>query len=136
MRTPDGHLKSIVRRLAQLSRYGDEKGFDVYVCSAAFFEAFAGLDPARRHTALRVYAKTSAECQRKTRTPLRRPLRMGVAGANWRDPAMRAKLAAVYAKTSDHNEAARLLGVTPGSARQAKRTYLDATATMGCALAA
>ena len=45
--------------------------------------------------------------------------------ANWRDPAMLAKLADAYAQGKDHEGAARLLGVTVGAARLAKWRYLD-----------
>lgn len=42
---------------------------------------------------------------------------------------MLAKLPNVYAHAKDGEEAARLLGVTEGAARQAKRRYLDWAAT-------
>lgn len=47
---------------------------------------------------------------------------------NWRDPAMQARLADAYSRARDHEEAARLLGVTVGAVRLAKRRYLDRAA--------
>jgi len=45
--------------------------------------------------------------------------------ANWSDPAMRAKLAGAYAMAGDDDEkAARILGVSLGSARLAKKRHL------------
>ena len=45
---------------------------------------------------------------------------------SWGDPAMRAKLATAYARAGgDDEKAARILGVTLGSARLAKRRHLD-----------
>ena len=49
---------------------------------------------------------------------------------SWGDPAMRAKLATAYARAGgDDEKAARILGVTLGSARLAKRRHLGAPAT-------
>ena len=49
---------------------------------------------------------------------------------NWSDPAMRAKLADAFVRAGGDNEkAARILGVTVGSARLAKRRHLDAPAS-------
>ena len=46
----------------------------------------------------------------------------------WGDTAMRARLANAYVRAGGDNEkAARILGVTVGSARLAKRRHLDAS---------
>ena len=46
---------------------------------------------------------------------------------SWGDPVMRAKLANAYARAGgDDEKAARILGVTLGSARLAKRRHLSA----------
>jgi hypothetical protein len=51
--------------------------------------------------------------------------------ANWSDPAMRARLEAAYSRAGgDDEKAARILGVTLGSARLAKKRHL-AGATAG-----
>ena len=79
------------------------------------------------------YAEAAAECEAKARLPLAPPValnaRTRVKLANWGDPAMLAKLADAYARAKNHEQAARLLGVTLGAARLAKRRYLDRTAT-------
>jgi len=47
--------------------------------------------------------------------------------ASWGDPVMLAKLANAYVRAAgDDEKAARILGVTVGSARLAKRRHLDA----------
>jgi hypothetical protein len=80
-----------------------------------------------------VYADAVAECEAKTRLPLSAPValnaRASVKLANWHDKGMRQKLADAYAKAKDHEGAARLLGVTVGAARLAKRRYLDRRTT-------
>ena len=49
---------------------------------------------------------------------------------SWDNPVMRAKLANAYVRAGgDDEKAARILGVTVGSARLAKKRYLDAPAT-------
>jgi hypothetical protein len=91
------------------------------------------LDPERRHSAMLVYAEVFNECEAKARSPLAAPIalnaRTSVKLANWRDPDMLARLRNAYARTENHEAAARLLGVTVGAARLAKRRYLDRRAT-------
>jgi hypothetical protein len=76
-----------------------------------------------------VYARAVAECEARARLPLAAPVALNARTfgklANWRDPAMLARLANAYALAKDHEGAARLLGVTVGAARPAKRRYLD-----------
>jgi hypothetical protein len=49
---------------------------------------------------------------------------------NWGDPRMRAKLGNAYVRAGgDDEKAARILGVTVGSARLAKKRYLGAATT-------
>ena len=111
------------------ARRGDVDGLDKYILSDAFMEAFRGLDPRRRQTAMRSFGKAEALCETKARHPLLRPQPIDSSRAqkvNWSDPARRAKLAEAYAVAADdHKKAARILGVTPGSARHAKKRYLD-----------
>jgi len=117
----------------RLARNGDVEGFSAYVRSDAFFAAFSGLHPGRRQSAMRCHARAEALCERKARHPLVQP---GLIDAkrsqkvNWRDPAMRAKLAAAYVTAGgDDEKAARILGVSLGSARLAKRRHLDDAST-------
>jgi hypothetical protein len=133
MTTPRGSLSSISRNLRRLARYGDVAGIRAYIRGDAFLAAFTGLDPERRHSAMLVYARAVAECEARARLPLAAPVALNARTFgklnNWRDPAMLAKLATAYAQTKDHEGAARLLGVTVGAARLAKRRYLDRLAT-------
>jgi len=130
MSSPRGNLSSISRTLKRFARLGDVAGIRTYVCGDAFIAAFKGLEPERRQTAMLLFAKAHATCEAKAKLPL--AARMSAKLANWRDPTMRAKLADAYARARDHEGAARLLGVTVGAARLAKRRYLDrATTDMG-----
>ena len=126
---PRGNLSSISKTLTRLARYGDVAGIRAYVCGHAFLAAFNGLDPKRRHSVMLVYARAVAECEARARLPLVAPVALNARTfrklANWRDPAMLAKLADAYAQAKDHEGVARLLGVTVGAARLAKRRYLD-----------
>ena len=90
--------------------------------------AFNRLDAGRRQSAMRAYAKAEALCEAKAPNPLARPRPIDVARAQkikWGGPAMRAKLAEAYTCAGgDDEKAARILGVSLGSARLAKRRYL------------
>ena len=129
MATPRGCLKSISTVLKRLASNGNVEGFRAYVRSDAFLTAFAGLAPDRRQSAMRAYAKAEGLCEAKARHPLVKPKAIDAKRAekvDWSDPVMRTKLADAYARVGgDDEKAARILGVTVGSARLAKRRYLD-----------
>ena len=129
MATPRGCLKSISTVLKRLASTGDVEGLRAYVRSDAFLTAFAGLDPDRRQSAMRAHAKSEALCEAKARHPLVKPKPIDAKRAekvDWTDPAMRTKLSDAYDRVGgDDEKAARILGVTIGSARLAKRRHLD-----------
>ena len=133
MSSPRGYLSSISRILKHFARLGDVAGIRSYVRSDAFIAAFKGLDPERRQTAMLLFAEAHVTCEARAKMPLAAPValnaRISENLANWRDLTMLSKLADAYSRTRDHEEAARLLGVTVGAARQAKRRYLDLPAT-------
>jgi hypothetical protein len=126
--TPRGCLKSISTALKRLASNGDVAGFRAYVASDAFLTAFAGLDPGRRQSGMRAFARAEALCEAKAHHPLVKPKPIDAKRAekvNWSDPVMRGKLADVYARVGgDDEKAARILGVTLGSARLAKKRHL------------
>src|SRR5262245_45504269 len=128
MTTAIGYLQSLTMALKRLAKKGDVEGLRAYVRSEAFLRAFNGLDPNRRQSAMRCYGKAEALCEAKARHPLvpPRPIDVNRAQkANWSDPAMRARLAAAYSQAGgDDEKAARILGVTLGSARLAKKRHL------------
>ena len=132
MQTPRGCLKSISTAFQRLARSGDVEGFRAYVRSDAFLTAFAGLDPDRRQSAMRAYAKAEGLCEAKALHPLVKPKgyrRQAGEKVDWSDPVMRTKLADAYARVGgDDEKAARILGVTVGSARLAKKRHLDPAA--------
>jgi len=131
--TPMGFLQTITMAFKRLARRGDVEGLRAYVRSAAFLRAFNGLDPHRRRTVMRSYATAEALCESKASYPLAKPGPIDArrAGkANWTDPTMRARLADAYTVAGgDDEKAARILGVSLGSARLAKRRHLHAAAT-------
>ena len=133
MSSPKGDLSSISRFLKRYARRGDVAGLRIYVASEAFIAAFNGLDPKRRQTVMVAYVEAHTLCEVKAKLPLAAPVALNARAsaklANWRDPAMQARLADAYVRAEDHEAAARLLGVTIGAARLAKRRYLDRAAT-------
>ena len=129
MTTPNGCLRAITAILKRLAKHGDADGISGYIRSDGFLHAFNGLAPRRRQSVMRSYAKAEALCEAKARHPLATPKRIDAKRAekiSWVDPTMKGKLAAAYATAGDDDEkAARLLGVSPGSARLAKRRHLS-----------
>ena len=128
MTTPRGCLKSITTAFKRLARNGDVEGLRAYLRSDAFLAAFNGLDPERRQSAMRSYAKAEALCEANAPYRLVKPKPIHAKRAqktSWGDPVMRAKLANAYVRAGgDDEKAARILGVTVGSARLAKKTII------------
>ena len=122
----------LTQTLMRLARIGDVEGFRAYVRSDAFLADFTGLDPGRRQTAMRCYGKAATMCEAKAAHPLVQPKPIDAKRAHkadWSDPVMRAKLAAAYAATGgDDEKAARMLRVSLGSARLAKKRHLGSAA--------
>ena len=120
----------LTQTLMRLARNGDVEGFIAYVRSDAFLAAFSGLHPGRRQSVMRCHARAEALCEGKTRHPLVQPGPIDAKRSqkvNWRDPVMRANLvAACAAAGGDDERAARLLHVTLGSVRLAKKRHLPA----------
>ena len=133
MNSPRGDLSSISRSLKRYARWGDVVGLRTYVSSEAFLAAFNGLEPKRRQNVMLAYVEAHFLCEAKAKLPLATPVELNARAsaklANWRDPGMQARLADAYVRAEDHEAAARLLGVTIGAARLAKRRYLDRVAT-------
>lgn len=79
---------------------------------------------------MRCYGKAATMCEDKAALPLLQPRPINAKRAqksNWSDPAMRAKLAGAYTVAGgDDEKAARILGVSLGSARLAKKRHLHA----------
>jgi hypothetical protein len=129
-----GFLKSLTGTLMRLARKGDVEAFRAYVRSDAFLADLIGIDPDRRQSALRCHARAEALCEAKARHPLVKPRPIDASRAHkvdWKnDAGMRAKLTDAYARAGGNDEkAARILGVSLGSARLAKKRHLPAAAT-------
>ena len=137
--TPRGYLTSVTKTLRYLAKSGDTKAFYAYVDGEAFHRALIALAPKRRRSVMRAYVAAAGSCESRSRQPLLKPrTKLGQAGGapKWTNPVMQAKLSNAYARAGTDEGAARILGVTPGSARLAKRRYLDAPATVAHAQAA
>ena len=132
MTTPRGFLKSISTAFMRLARRGDVDGLRSYVRSDNFLRAFNGLDPERRQSVMRTHSIAEDMCEARTRRRLVEPKPIHAKRAqkaDWGDPVMLAKLANAYVRAGgDDEKAARILGVTVGSARLAKRRHLDTPA--------
>jgi len=130
MTTGRGCLRVLTGKLMRLARRGDVEGFRTFLRSDAFLEAFIGLDPGRRQSVMRCYANAEALCESNAPRPLVKPATIDATRArkaDWGDPGMRARLADAYARAGGDDEmAARILGVSLGSARLAKKRHLDA----------
>ena len=126
-------MRVLTAAFMRLARNGNVEGLREFVRSDPFLLAFNGLDPNRRQTAMRSYAKAETLCEAKARHRLAQPSTIDAKRAHkadWSDPAMRVKLANAYARAgADDEQAARLLGVSRGSARLAKKRHLHAAAT-------
>ena len=133
MTTPRGFLKSISTAFMRLARKGDVDGLRSYIRSDNFLRAFNGLDPERRQSVMRTHTMAEGMCEARARRRLIKPKPIHAKRAqktSWDNPVMRAKLANAYVRARGDNEkAARILGVTIGSARLAKKRYLGAPAT-------
>ena len=130
MTTPRGCLKSITTAFRRLARAGDVEGLRAYLRSDTFLHAFNALDPERRQSVMRAHATAEAMCEARARRRLAKPKPIHAKRAqktSWDNPVMLAKLANAYVRSGgDDEKAARILGVTVGSARLAKRRHLDA----------
>jgi hypothetical protein len=127
MTNPKGCLRVLTATLMRLARRGDAEGIRSYLSSDEFLAAFIGLDPGRRQSVMHCYGKAHALCEANARHPLVSPRPIDAKRsqkASWGDPQI-ARLADAYAHTrGDDEQAARLLGVSRGSARLAKRRHL------------
>src|SRR6185436_17756607 len=65
MSNPAGCLRILTAAFMSYARSGDVEGFRSYLCSEAFMDAFNGLDPRRRRSALRCYTRAEALCEAK-----------------------------------------------------------------------
>ena len=116
-------------KLMRLARNGDE-GIRAYVRSDAFLAAFGGRDPGHRQTAMRCHFRAEALGEAKARHPIvqQRPIdAKRTQKVNWRDPAMRTKLAAAYAAAGGDDE--RAARVAPGESGVAA---VSKEAALGC----
>jgi hypothetical protein len=129
-------LSPFSHRLRSVARQGP-KAFAAFTASDEFLMRLQRLPPELRHKGMLIWqgaAVIAAKADR--RPPLIAPKPLGTSGKErnrWTDPAMQAKLAAAYRKAgADHEMAGRLMGVSPGAARQAFKTYLaPATPKLG-----
>ena len=71
--TPKACLQLISMALHRRAHRGDVDGLRAYLRSDAFLMAFNGLDPERRRSAMRSFAKAETLCEVNARRPLVKP---------------------------------------------------------------
>ena len=130
MTTPRGCLKSITAAFRRLARTGDVEGLRAYSAAtpSCVPSMVSTLSAARVSCAPTRPRKLMCEATAPHRLVKPKPIHAKRAQkASWGDPVMLAKLANAYVRAAgDDEKAARILGVTVGSARLAKKRYLDA----------
>lgn len=123
----------------RLRRHASEgpKRFQWFLASNEFSQRFNSIPPQLRRRAIQAIADAEARVHDGLPPPVKAK-RMGDGPkCNWKDPALRAKLARVYAICGeDHDKAGRMMRITAGAARIAKGRVLGAHATMPMAQAA
>ena len=65
MTKPRGCLRVLTAKLMRLAREGNVEGIRAYVRSDSFLADFTGLDPGRRQSVMRCYAKAATLCEAK-----------------------------------------------------------------------
>jgi hypothetical protein len=101
MATPTGLPQVNHDRPKRLARIGDVEGFDV------FLAAFSGLDPERRQSAMRAYARAETLCEANAPYRLIKPKPIDAKRAqktSWSDPVTLAKLADAFVRAGGDNE--------------------------------
>jgi hypothetical protein len=134
--TPLGHFTSLNKAIVKLARDGDLAAFQSFMIGR-FRDELPKVDPSRVLPTLEAVNRAKAAIERRTRLPAKpkRIPRKGkkAPGIDWTgNPALRARLASLYAKFGDgpgaHKAVAAEMGISVGQARLAKRRHLDAAA--------
>ena len=123
-----GCLRTLTQTLMRMARRGNVEAIRDFLSGDQFLRDFVGLDPRHRRSVMRTYSKAEILCEVNARYPLATPKRIDAKRAekiSWADPTLKARLTAAYEVAGDdHEKAARLLNVSVGSARLAKRRHL------------
>ena len=128
MMTPASCASTITARLNKYVRNGDVDGFRAFVDGNEFIQYLAGAGPKFRRGILRAYGKAHEDVERRARYRLVQPRPMGEVRSDWKAPGMLDRLRAACAKTGDDEKVGRLLGITTGAARLARKRFLAASA--------
>lgn len=130
--TPKGYQLSAIRALQRHAKAGDVDGFQAYIRGPLFLEALTKCGADNLPGLLHAHALAALLCEQRTRLPKAPPTRRwgGGSGSIWTQPTELAKLARAYAIAgNDHEKAGRLLGVTAGAARLARKRHLLVSTT-------
>ncbi len=129
-------LRVFSGRLRRFASEGPAR-FKWFLASDEFSQRFNSIPPQLRRRAIQAIADAEARVHDGLPPPVKAK-RMGDGPkCNWKDPALRAKLARVYAICGDdHDKAGRMMRITAGAARIAKGRFLGAHATLPLAQAA
>ncbi len=129
-------LMTFAKRMRRFAAEGPKR-FQWFMASDEFSQRFNSIPPEFRRRAIQAIAEAEACVHDGLPPPVKRR-RMGDGPkCNWKDPALRAKLARVYAICGDdHDKAGRMMRITADAARIAKGRVLGAHATLPMAQAA
>lgn len=129
-------LTAFSGRLRRFASEGPAR-FKWFLASDEFSRRFNDIPPQRRRRAIQAIAEAEARVHDGLPPPVKAQ-RMGDGPrCNWKDPALRAKLARVYAVCgTDHEKAGRMMRITADAARRASGRLLRVHATIPLADAA
>lgn len=129
-------VTALSKRMRRFASEGPAR-FKWFLASDEFSQRFNSVPPQLRRRAIQAIAEAEAMVHDGLPPPVKRK-RMGDGPkCNWKDPALRAKLARVYAVCGDdHFKAGRMMRITADAARIAKGRFLGAHATVPLAQAA
>lgn len=137
--TPQGHYTILTMELKALTRVGDLTAFGTYL-GGSFRDHIGHVAPAKVSFVLAAVERAKAACTARTRLPAKpKPCTAKGAKLDWAgNPALRARLAHLYAKhgPTNHAAVAATLRMSVGQVRLAKRRFIDAAATQHRAAAA
>lgn len=129
-------LTALSGRLRRFASEGPAR-FKWFLTTDEFSQRFNSIPPHLRRRAIQAITEAESRAHDGLPPPVKAK-RMGDGPkCNWKDPALRAKLARVYAICGDdHDKAGRMMRITSGAARIAKGRFLGAHATVSLAQAA
>lgn len=122
-----GHKKSLSRRFAKVSNFGD---LAALASSDEYVEALRAMTQADRRATFEMFGRVWQRCEAKAAKlaqlpALPKPVAPGAKRTNWRDPAIVERFRAAVLSTGSTEAAGRMCGISPSGA---KRQWMRMTA--------